>query len=545
MGIKQNGKQNSARVLQVRQPIAGENLTELVGSRAPPRIPQRQRGLWSFLTWQFVIAPIIAAGSSFIGNGHSLAAEDQDDRAADHQKGQPDAASDHDQAAAGIPDDSRDDQTDASLRLLGAAPKALLDRDGLPHEEHAGPAVAHDILATASPAGGSEGSGGLDAASSGDANAADANAAPDGGIATAGFSSEASGTSSGSPTEISQQIVIGDLTSGGLYVDVSVGGELGLALTTSDIVPTLTSSVADILATVGLSSSLSLKDFLGFDLHVNSGGELIATDLGAALDLNPSFAIPNIVSTVVSPVANPVSSVVDLVADGLPVLTSNPLDRLLGGANHNHSVVGHLGDLTSLIGSDGISYGLPGHLGDLTSVITSGDIGSGDPISALVGNLGCNALSGSSAASLGMFPDAFAATSPGGSSNTDLPVVGAVSDPAHVSIVAEATAIIPGHSIDFPTPALREGDVLFHGNSYTDYHVALQSAGPSPGSGSIAPTLTSVSGIADAMSLTHVDAPVANAAPSTSTAATAQHPDVFLTHISTTLDDLSLHSHTH
>jgi hypothetical protein len=531
MGIKQNGKKNSAQVLQVRQPIAGKNLTEedlteLAGSRAPPRIPQRQRGLWSFLTWQFVIAPIVAAGSFFIGNGHAPATEDQDDRAAHHQNGQPDAASDHDQAAAGAAwtPDGRDGQTDASLRLLGAAPKALHDRDGLPHEEHAGPAVAHDIVATASPAGDSEGGAGLDAASSDDANAA-----PDGAIATAGFSGEASGTSSGSPTEISQQIVIGELTSGGLYVDVSVGGELDLALATSDVVPTLTSSVADILATVGLSSSLNLKDFLGFDLHVNSGGELIATDLDAVLDLNPSLALPNIVSTVVSSVANPVSSVANLVADGLPILnlgTSNPLDLLFGSDGNNHPVVGHLGDLTS--------------------VITSGDVGSGDPVSALADDVSCNVFGSNSAASLGMLPDAFAATSPGGGRpNTDLPIVGAVSDPAHVSIVVEATAMIPGHSIDFPTPALPEVDVLFIGYRYTDYHVALQSAGPSPGSSSIAPTLTSMSGTPDATSLTHVDAPVANTAPSTSTAATVQHSDVLLAHIATTLDDLGLRSHTH
>lgn len=529
MGIKQNGKQNGAQALQVRQPIvrqpiAGENLTEenlteLAGSRAPPRIPQRQRGLWSFLTWQFVIAPIVAAGS-FIGNGHAPATEDQDDRAADHQKGQPDAASDHDQTAAagaaGTPDDSRGDQTDASLRLL--APKALHDRDGLPHEEHGGPAVAHDIVATASPTGDSEAGGGPVATSSDDADAA-----PDSGIATAGFSSEASVTSSGSPTEISQQIVTGELTSGGLYVDVSVGGEPNLALATSDVVSTLTSSVADILATVGLNSSLNLKDFLGFDLHVNSGGELIATDLDAVLDLNPSFALPNIVSTVVSAVANPVLSVANLVTDGLPILNlgSNPLDRLLGGDDNNHPVVGHLADLTS--------------------VITSGDIGSGDPISALVDDVGSNVLGSNSAASLGMLPDAFAATSPGGRSNTDLPIVGAVSDPAHISIVVEATAIMPGHSIDFATPAVPEVDVLFHGNRYTDYHAALQSAGPSPGSSSIAPTLTSMSGMPDATSLTHVDAPVAN----TATAATVQHPDVLLAHIATTLDDLGLHSHTH
>ena len=274
----------------------------------------------------------------------------------------------------------------------------------------------------------------------------------------------------------------------------------------------------------------------------------LATDLGAVLDLNPSFATPNIGSIVVSTVANPVSSVVNLVADGLPMLdleTANPLDRLLGGDSHNHSAVGHLGDLTSLIGSDGIGHALPGHLGDLTSDVISGDISSGDPISALVDNPGCNVLSSNTAASLGMLPDAFAATSPGDRSNTDLPGIGAVSDPVHFSIVAEATAIIPGHSIDFLTPALPEGDVLFHGNSYTDYHIALQSAGPSPGSGSIASTPASVLGILDATSLTHVDAPIANAAPSTSTAATVEHPDVLLTHISTTLDDLSLRSHTH
>ena len=72
------------------------------------------------------------------------------------------------------------------------------------------------------------------------------------------------------------------------------------------------------------------------------------------------------VGTAVSSVANPVLSVVNLVADGLPILgTSNPLDRLLGGDNHNHSVVGHRGDLTPVI---------------------TGDIGSADPISALVGD---------------------------------------------------------------------------------------------------------------------------------------------------------------
>src|SRR5262249_223235 len=117
MGIKQNVVQE----LQARQPVAPETLTEadlneLPGPTPSPQIPQRQRGLWSFLTWQFAIAPIVAAGSSlFIGSGHTLANEDQGDRAADHQKGQPDATLDHDPAAARTPGDNPGDQTDASL----------------------------------------------------------------------------------------------------------------------------------------------------------------------------------------------------------------------------------------------------------------------------------------------------------------------------------------------------------------------------------------------------------------------------------------------
>jgi hypothetical protein len=248
--------------------------------------------------------------------------------------------------------------------------------------------------------------------------------------------------------------------------------------------------------------------------------------------------MPNMASTLVSSVLNPVSGVVNFVADGLPILnleTSNPLDRLPGGDTHSHSVAGHLGELTSLIDGDATSHGLPGHLGVLTSVITSADIGGGDPISALVGNLARDVVGSNSTTSLGMLPDAFAATSLGVKSKTDLPVVGATSDSSHVGIVVDATAMIQGRSIDLSARALPEGDVLFHGHSYTDYHVALQSSGPSPGCGILASTLASVSGNLDAP--THVDAPITNAAPSTSMAATVSHPDALLSHISTTLDD--------
>src|SRR6202041_1936068 len=321
----------NAPLRQMRRPAPpapSEDLTELAGSREPARIPQRQRGLWSFLTWPFVIAPIVAAEASLVGNGHALATEDQDDRAADHGREQPDVPADHEQIVAGAahtPDDSRDDETDAP-RLVATTPKPLHEADA---NEDAKVPRARDTVATESQAGdtGSSAGGGGGGGSSGsgpdDNNSRDANssaASPSGSndspgseTAAIGSSSELSGKTLSSliPAEISHQIIIGDSPS---WVDVLAGGESGLAHTTSAVVPTLTSSVADILSPVGLGTSVNLndlvnlKDVLGFDLHVNSSGEFIASDLEAALDLHPSYLIANTGSTVLSPVAEGLSA---------------------------------------------------------------------------------------------------------------------------------------------------------------------------------------------------------------------------------------------
>src|SRR6185437_4252401 len=77
------------------------------------------------------------------------------------------------------------------------------------------------------------------------------------------------------------------------------------------------------------------------------------------------------------------------------------------------------------------------------------------------------------------------------STNPLLPLAGGASDPVHVSIMGAATPITPGHSLDFPAPAPAEANVLFNGNSYTDYHVALQTTGPSVTSSMVDPALTS------------------------------------------------------
>ena len=521
----------NAPLRQMRRPAPpapSEDLTELAGSREPARIPQRQRGLWSFLTWPFVIAPIVAAEASLVGNGHALATEDQDDRAADHGREQPDVPADHEQIVAGAahtPDDSRDDETDAP-RLVATTPKALHDADA-----HDKVPVARDTVATESQAGdtgssaGGGGGGGSNGSGPDDNNSSDvnssgtspsgSNASPGSETAAIGSSSELSGKNLSSliPAEISHQIVIGDSPN---WVDVLVGGESGLAHTTSAVVSTLTSSVADILSPVGLGTSVNLndlvnlKDVLGFDLHVNSIGEFIATDLEAALDLHPSYLIANTGSTVLSPVAEGLSA--------LNLGTSNILDGLLGG--NDHSFVGHVGNLTAIISSD--------------------DAIKGNPLTADLNSNGTASLEKLADAPLPNLSDFSLET--GLPVVSTAPVVGAVSDLAHVSIVGEATAMTPGHSIDFSAPALPESDVLFRGNNYTDYHVALQTTGPSAESNSIPATTIGVGSTHDATSLAHVDSPAVNLVTSTST---VQHQDTSLTHISTTLDDLGLRSHTH
>src|SRR5580704_16164322 len=53
------------------------DFVELSRSRNPPRWPERQRGLWSFLTWSFILAPIAAAEAFVPPHGLANPADDQ------------------------------------------------------------------------------------------------------------------------------------------------------------------------------------------------------------------------------------------------------------------------------------------------------------------------------------------------------------------------------------------------------------------------------------------------------------------------------------
>ena len=127
---------------------------------------------------------------------------------------------------------------------------------------------------------------------------------------------------------------------------------------------------------------------------------------------------------------------------------------------------------------------------------------------------------------------------PGNLSNS----ITANQDLAHARILGDATNETPGHSIDFPAPAVPEGDPLFLGNHYTDYHVALQTTVATTAGTSVAETLTDVTGVADPSSLVHADP---QGATNTAPAQAQPHQEAQLTHIATALDDLNSREHTH
>ena len=381
MGIQQT----AAPLPQTRGLKRSDEVFELAGSRAPPRAPERQRGLWSFLTWSFVIAPIVTAESFFAKNGHALTpADDQNDPSAYHDKHQLAATPDHDPAVAAATiasDGSQEDNTDAS-RLVGAVRWAVHDGDPQ-HDKSPTLAVARDADPASAPTGGGGGGGGggpsdTNATSDGTSNLQNVDnldeGTPSGSseltlssaeipdvshnlTSSGGIPDDLSRSSGGGPyielpaggEPISVQIgspslvqigllgqgllsdeipnglpheIVGASTGGG-PIDTLVGNELGLAHTTSDVISTITKGAPDILAPVGLDTVASLKDVLGFDLHVNAAGGFVANDLSAALDGNPSQLIADVMSTAAIPVAG-----------GLPLVgvgASEEVDSLLSG----------------------------------------------------------------------------------------------------------------------------------------------------------------------------------------------------------------------
>ena len=339
--------------------------------------------------------------------------------------------------------------------------------------------------------------------------------------------------------------------------------------TASGVISTLTGTVADVLSPDGVGSALNLKDIIGFDVHVDANGGLVATDTSNLLDLQLVDLPASNVVTAATATAN---------ALPLPLLdASNVLNDLLNGGHHAPDAA-PLSELISATTSDSpapTANALPlPHL-DASNVLN--DLSNGGhhpPGAAPLSELISTTTSDSPAPTLGQIDSNIGKSiqnlsNPliaGSSHDGSLPVVGqtldsadagnlGLADPgnlsnsitanqdiAHASILGDATNETPGHSIDFPAPAVPEGDPLFLGNHYTDYHVALQTTVATTAGTSVAETPTDVTGVADTSSLVHADP---QGATNTAPAQAQPHQEAQLTHIATALDDLNPREHTH
>jgi hypothetical protein len=245
-------------------------LLEPAASGLPPRPPERQRGLWNFLTWPFVFAAI-ATVDSFTAKAHALIPDqDHDNLGSAHTTDQPTISNGEPIVAPILPADAgQTDEGDAS-RLVGAARWGVHPRDPQ-HHENSEPTLAHDTGGGNGPVAGGGGGGGGGGGSNDDGNS---------------HNSSGLSFSSGDISDISPQSII-------------TGG-----------IPEY------------LSPSVNLKDVLGFDLHVNAAGNFVADDLSTALDVNPSQLVANLDSTDPSPVTQSVPF--------LDFVASENLDSLLG-----------------------------------------------------------------------------------------------------------------------------------------------------------------------------------------------------------------------
>jgi hypothetical protein len=503
MGIQQIG----APLSETGSLKLSDEVFELAGSRAPPRAPERQRGLWSFLTWSFVIAPIVTAETFFAKNANALsqAADDQRNSGGGPDKGPAEATIDHNPSAAAaiVADDSRDDDADAS-RLIGAV-RTVLHDGGSQHGQSPAHVAPHDTDAASAPAAGGGGGGG----GPNDAGASEAAASSpsvvsfqDGDLThemLGGLAGQS--LSSGEiPYGLPNGLAVDASASGGL-IAISVGGEPVLASTTSDVISAATTTVSEILSPVGLDTAVNLKDILGFDVQVSAIHGFLANDLGAALEVN-----------LAQPVANLMSTAVGTTSESLSLLdfgASKTLDNLL--VPNDLFDVGHLNTVTVLANGQ---------------VTASGMIGD---------------LSGDGDAALEKLTSALA-TGAESASDAKLPVdLG--SDVLRVGVVVgEGTDVTPGHSIDFPSQALPEGDMLFRGSSYTDYHVALNTGASSGAVNGVTATATAVTNTHDAASLSLADSPNATHA---SEPPAPEHQEVLLPQVSNAVDELSARSHGH
>jgi hypothetical protein len=469
-------------------------IAELPAFPASPKKPERQRGLWSFITWPFFLSQVMAADSLV---GKSAGVPHQDDDGVAHATSHSDTPSDDvlNPAAmrvAAIDADVQAEAVDARPNVHIHVAQSGLLLESLPGGEPV-------MLKASSSDTGQGGSGGGGASLSETIDGTD-------GLRSAGVEVSPGGAG---PNLNPDQLLSDLAPSTGLHADLNKILDFDLHLGSGGSL--VGANLSDLAPSIGLHADLN--KILGFDLHLGSGGSLVGANLSLALDLNPAHLISDL-------------------SPSVGIDTSVDLKHLLGfdaqlgvdGLFAAHALP-DLGDLelpvlkSTLAEVTGLQ--MLGGVRDL--IIPFGNGRDRDPTATLIKSI--DALTGESEVGVTLSASSAPATVISLTSGIGLGQNGDISS---------------GGTITFPAHVLASVDELFTGGRYTDYNVTLQSK--ITDSGHVNDTLNS--GIVGNLAV----APPPVDAPSDSHSAGAsplpgQHVEAALVQIPTHIEDLSMRVH--
>ena len=510
------GIQRLSSALPPAQRSASSADGDFSSSRSRLRAPERQRGLWSFLTWPFILAPIAAAEAFVSHHGQALPTDQQEDSGG--IKNHVDIPARQGSPAVGSPlvgSEQAPDDGSHGWRLVDVS-RGVVHDGHQSDQNHAVPLNGVMDVPNLSAGGGGGGGGGGGPDPSNETQAVSDGSQSQSTDSLIDTDLVRDPAQNGSLDEISKAIPHDILGPQALdHIGSSIGAVTGALVSEastliSDIPLPLNAALDHIGPSIGTVSGalvseastlisdipidvsiapddgpINLKDVVGFDLHLLAGSGAVAPEVALApLGINLSHSIGDFGFVTHIPTVDSVHAV----KPGI----SQEVDGLFA-TGQGLSDFNHLGYAASPN-----QFGLPK---------ASDDLGVG-------GNSALGPLD--------------VAGAPGYPPGVTLPTVQNVA-----AVVGDATDVTPGHSIEFSTPPpSSEGDALFQGNKYTDYHMALQTDASSVGhsasaAGILAPPVETPS-LAQSDSST-VTQPLQHAIP--------EHQDV------TPIHSFSVHSH--
>jgi hypothetical protein len=506
-----------------------------LAARAPLiKKPERQRGLWSFLTWSFFL-PQVMATESFFGKG-AHAAQDHYDGVVSHAASDSGSTFDDMPAASWIAaraDDVREDEASNSQHSNHAARSLLL----VENLQQGGTTLGlkpsgGDTNPTASGGGG----GG---SRSGDSNffssdGADEGLAPEPNQVLVALGPDVSKAPdlnvdvSSVPDLHPDRVLEFDVDikqPPELKVDVSSRPDLHLNHVISDVsvpgnkAPDLNSAGLElnVAQPVGLTTEVDLNHLLGLDVRLSTDGILAGVDISLASVFNADRLISDLAENIGLKAGVDLNHLLGLdvrfsgsVSGGADVGLLQALNPdhvvsdltqtvgLITGVNLNHvlgfdaqfgvaSVIGlHAGPEGLPVNND--SGEAPAHLIKSTLAEVTGLQLFGDPGSLtaqLVDNPNSDAR-----ASLTKAIDVLTGQSGDiGTLKASPPMAHLMSDLTGSGGLQQSGDLSSGGTLNFPAQTLAQIDELFSGDRYTEYHVTLQS--PNPNIGNIPGTLKS------------------------------------------------------